>query len=718
MVDQQRQQHRAGSRRTASLLLMATTLLAALALFPHPALAQLGNTNFLLSPVINIGNVQIFGGPDSYLWSVVKQPSVPRVRVAAGTAEKATVGYTVRVTRQVKPEGFRVTGNIVINNPSNANTASLANGIVDNTNVTLRIREVLVGVTTFSGSGGETSVPAMCNSYTLEPKFSTTCTFVSSLLQPQAGQLTARLFLQQDYGLQANFQRSYVQSLPVPFSFTDPSGGQLGCASVTDAFSGRLTPSGFRGSPPNQKVCESQTFAYTAEFGPYKTTDCQTTSVVNTVALNPDGGRGQTAQASVDVEIYGCDATAVPAVAAPVVPVAPPAIAPPPAFVQPPPGMMPQQQMPLQPIPGAGGFPGGFVQQPAQSTAPAATVQSAAISAPPLATGPAPYKWVITTEQSTGKVSVVSNGRQTQRVTYKVVFKRTGGGGGAGTGTAARTGGSSTTALFGGAGTPQGPRVEGTIALTNPTARPVSVAGLAADVLGAGGQGGVLATAPARCPSAVLAAGGTILCPYSIELPPGSESWASGGRAFVVARAALPPVGTPASQASLSMSAPVAFATAPAASYAAAAKPAASPAAAAAGRCARLSTSYAVTQGNRAINMAIDAGGAKPPSDLEGGERFCGESKTYTWTLQVGPLGGDEACGGGATVVQAVSRAFPLGVANARPSAVATDLAVQVQCPRGKKPAPAAKPGAGSFGGDGAVGTYVNTGERRLRLRR
>jgi hypothetical protein len=100
-----------------------------------------------------------------------------------------------------------------------------------------------------------------------------------------------RLFLQQDYGLQANFQRSYVQSLPVPFSFTDPSGGQLGCASVTDSFSGRLTPSSFRGTPPNSKICDSQVFAYTAEFGPYKTTDCQTTTVANTVALNPDGGR-------------------------------------------------------------------------------------------------------------------------------------------------------------------------------------------------------------------------------------------------------------------------------------------------------------------------------------------------------------------------------------------------------------------------------------------
>jgi hypothetical protein len=168
----------------APLLLLLLPLLVA-----PLASAQVVVINTLLSPVINIGNVQIFGGPDSYQWSVTKQASVPRVRVAAGTNEKASVGYTVRVTRQVRPEGFRVTGNVVINNPSNANTASLTTGIIDNTNVTLRIREVIIGVTTFSGSGGETTVPAMCQSYTLEPKFSTTCTFVSNLLQPQAGQL-------------------------------------------------------------------------------------------------------------------------------------------------------------------------------------------------------------------------------------------------------------------------------------------------------------------------------------------------------------------------------------------------------------------------------------------------------------------------------------------------------------------------------------------------
>jgi hypothetical protein len=494
------------------------------------------------------------------------------------------------------------------------------------------------------------------------------------------------LFLQSDYGLQANFQRSYVQSLPVPFSFTDPSGGTLGCASVTDSFSGRLTPSSFRGTPPNSKICDSQVFAYTADFGPYKTTDCQTTTVANTVALNPDGGRGQTAQANVDVEIYGCDATAVPAAAPAPPPAAPmPAIAPPAYVPQPPPGAYAGMVPGGQQFPGAGGFPGGFAQQQPQApTQPAATVQSAAISAAPLASGPAPFKWSITTEQSTGKVAVTSNGRNTQRVTYKVVFTRTGGG-------AAKTGGrggASSTALY---GAPQGPKVEGTIILSNPTGRPVSVAGVAADVLGAGGAGGVVATAPARCSAAVLPAAtsavapGTLSCSYSVELPAGSEAWA-GGRAFVVARASLPALGAPATQAPLSMSQPMAFTTAPAAAYAAAAAaPASSAGAAAAGRCARLTTSFAVTQGNRGLNMAIDDGGTKAPSDLEGGERFCGDSKTYSWTLQVGPLGANDPCGGAPTIVQAVSRAFPLGGTGAKPAAVATDLAVAVQCPRGKK---------------------------------
>jgi hypothetical protein len=86
-----------------------------------------------------------------------------------------------------------VTGNVVINNPSNANTASLTTGIIDNTNVTLRIREVIIGVTTFSGSGGETTVPAMCQSYTLEPKFSTNL-HVRVQLAAAAGRAAVSLF--------------------------------------------------------------------------------------------------------------------------------------------------------------------------------------------------------------------------------------------------------------------------------------------------------------------------------------------------------------------------------------------------------------------------------------------------------------------------------------------------------------------------------------------
>ena len=127
--------------------------------------------------------------------------------------------------------------------------------------------------------------------------------------------------------------------------------------------------------------------------------------------------------------------------------------------------------------------------------------------------------------------------------------------------------------------------------------------------------------------------------------------------------------------------------------------------------CTSLHYVQAFEQPGKGRVLVVDGGGSKPPSDLEGGERFCGPSKTYSWTLQVGPLGNEDPCGGAPTVVQAVSRAFPLGGPGAKPAAVATDLAVAVTCPRGRK-APA-KVAPGGDGAAAAVGSVIPDGERR-----
>jgi len=632
--------------------------------FNAPSASSAANIRNALQPVVLAGNIQLIStGAPPVTWSLQKSADQSSVRVQAGTGATAPVNYLVRVVAagpvNQNSLPFQVTGNIVITNPNNA--------------LSVRFRQVTAQLVMFAGSaaassswassfagGLRSSFPAVCGSFTIPPNGRMICTFSAPVAIAGTGQVTPVATFTDDYIVQAAGGTGNVQGIPVPISVPGNLGAQP-CATVSDAFGGARAPTQVTGNrPQGTSTCDTQAFSYQAVFGPYKTTECGSFTVTNTATIAPTGGSAasgpQQQSASVNVEVFGCDA---PAAAA-----APPPPPPPPPPAQPPGGpttttFADQQPLFAQPYASLSGVQGQFTG-------------GAAAAAPGPAAG-----WTLTaTQDPPTRLVLRANGADTAAVTFTVAASTN-----AAAAAPAAAAPSATARAF----------VTGTVTLINPVGQPFAVQLVAVEV----GSGAIMVgTGAAACPAQVLPAAtaaspGTLACTFAVPV-----SGAGGG--VVTARVLLPQL-------------PQAIVTAPQPfSFAGAAPVAAAPAAAGGGAATARATvdSTFAPAGFAYAPMSIAGSGTRPATATEGGTFLTGP-QTWTWALTLGPFpAGGAFCG--KNTVNTVARVFPLlpgGQGQVDPSQevaqAGTSLVVRVDC-------------AGQTGAT-ATEEYVPTGERRRR---